>query len=373
MSRRESESARRTLRVAEVVRPAAGGIRRHIATLLVGLDRHSFTPTLFAPADFALSEVDVPRVPLAIAARTQPFADLRTIRQLEQLLAGKFDIVHAHGLRGALIGVLAAHRAGVPSLFTAHNLVPRSGLLQRSVLVLIGRHASAILAVSEAVAATLQESGIPAEKIVVIPNGVDLADFDAPVETAQIRAQFGVPADAPLILAVGRFAPEKGFDVLIDAFARLQAQIPHVKLMLVGSGPLEEELRRRAASAGEGVVFAGQQADVAPFLHAADLVAIPSRQEGQGIVALEAMAARKPVVASRVGGLAETIVPDETGLLVPPEETAALAEALAGLLQDRAKREAMGAKGRQRVEKEYTAAQMVRRIEAVYERIGTKT
>lgn len=372
MSRTESESARQTLRVAEVVRPAAGGIRRHIATLLAGLDRKRFAPTLFAPADFALSEAEVARVPLAIAARTQPFADLRAIRQLAQLLCGNFDIVHAHGLRGALIGVLAAHRAGVPSLFTAHNLVPRSGLLQRSVLALIGRHASAVLAVSEAVAATLKEFGIPAEKITVIPNGVDLADFDAPVEAAQLRAQFGVPADVPLILAVGRFASEKGFDVLIDAFAQMQAQGSSARLMLVGSGPLEEELRRRAASAEDRIVFAGQQANVAPFLHAADLVAIPSRQEGQGIVALEAMAARKPVVASRVGGLAETIVPEETGLLVPPEETTAWADALAGLLQDRAKREAMGAEGRQRVEKEYTAVQMVRRIEAVYERIGTK-
>src|SRR5581483_11505341 len=269
MSRAKRESAQRTRRVAEVVRPAAGGIRRHLATLLAGLDRHRFAPTLFAPADFALSKVDVPRVSLAIAARTQPFADLRAIRQLEQLLRGNFDIVHAHGLRGALIGVLAAHRAGVPSLFTAHNLVPRSGLLQRSALALISRYASAVIAVSEAVAVTLKESGLPAEKITVIPNGVALADFDAPVDAARIRAQFGIPADAPLILAVGRFAPEKGFDVLIDAFARLQAQVPNARLVLVGSGPLDEELRRRAVSAGDRIVFAGQQADVAPFLHAA--------------------------------------------------------------------------------------------------------
>src|SRR5947199_8793335 len=102
-------SLTRPLRVAQVVRPAAGGIRRHVSLLIAGLDRTRFTPTLFAPAEFTLDRPvsDCHHIPLPIAAKTRPLADLRTVRQLANALRGNYDIVHAHGLRGAWIGVLA--------------------------------------------------------------------------------------------------------------------------------------------------------------------------------------------------------------------------------------------------------------------------
>jgi glycosyltransferase involved in cell wall biosynthesis len=357
-----------------VTRPATGGLRQHLSTLLAGLDRSRFQPTLFAPPDFTLpTPLDsVPRVPTAIGPTTRPLTDLRVIRHLAPRLRGEFAMVHAHGLRGALIGVLAAQRAGIPAVFTAHNLVPPLGALPRFFLAHVGRHAAAVLAVSQAVAATLLAAGIAPEKIAVIPNGIDLAPFDTGMDRAVARAACGLPAEALLVVAVGRFAPEKGLDVLIRAFPQVTTRFPQARLLLVGSGPLDTELRALAdqTPAQNAVVFAGRQSDVAPFFLSADVVAIPSRQEGQGIVALEAMAARQPVVASRVGGLVETILPGETGLLVPSEDLDALAQALLALLADESQRRDMGSQGRARVETEYTAEKMVTRIEAIYSRLA---
>jgi glycosyltransferase involved in cell wall biosynthesis len=355
------------IRLALVVRPAAGGIRRHVSTLLAHLDREQFVPVLFAPPEFRLDihGSDVSHVPLAIGARTEPWADWRAIRALANDLRGNFDIVHAHGLRGALIGVPAARRAGIESVFTAHNLVPGGGAT-RILLATVGRRAARILAVSQAVADTLRAAGASGAKTVVIPNGIDLAPFDNPLDLQAVRAEYRLPAEAPLVFAAGRHAREKGFDVLIAAVRELQSRVPGVCLALAGSGPLETILRQQATAQNAPARFVGHLSSIAPPLRAADVFAVPSREEGQGIVALEAMAAGKPVVASRVGGLAETIVDGETGLLVPPEDVTALAGALAELLTDRRRCEAMGRAGRARVEREYSAARMIQRIEAVY-------
>ncbi len=356
------------IRIALVVRPAAGGIRRHIATLLSSLDRDRYRFTLFAPADFAdfALEFAIPHVPLDIAPRTAFLRDSGAIRNLSQHLGEDFDLVHAHGVRGAWIGALSAAHEDLPCLFTAHNLVPRLGLLSRFGLNQAARRCGRIIAVSQAVAGSLRQNGVDAEKIVVIPNGVAVAPFDAPFDAALFRNRLNVPLDAPLIVAVGRLSREKGFDVLLRALPQVQAEIPSARLILVGDGP--EANRLKSLTKGNpSVLFAGHTAEAAPFLRMGDVAAIPSRQEGQGIVALEAMAARRPVVASRVGGLVETVIANETGRFVPPDDPPALAAALVFLLRDNALRERFGAAGRLRVEENYTTQNMARQVAACYD------
>lgn len=358
----------RAIRVAMVVRPASGGMLRHVETLLANLDTTKYALTLFAPADSPLSQRDaqVRFLPFAIQARISPLRDAVSLLRLAHHLRGNFDLVHAHGLRGALIGVLAARRVKIPALFTAHNLVPPTGRLTASLLAHLGRSADCVIAVSEAVSLSLQAVGVARKKIAVIPNGLSLAPFDAPYERAVVRARYGVSSDAPVVVAVGRFAPEKGFDVLLKAARRLQSRLPEARVLLVGNGPQEAELR---ADAPETVIFTGRLSEVAPLLAASDVVAVPSRAEGQGLVALEAMAARRPVVASRVGGLVETVLDPETGLLVPPDAPEALADALLTLLRDPARCAASGRAGRERVEQHYTLPEMIERTEAIYRRV----
>ena len=356
------------IRIALVVRPAAGGIRRHLATLLNSLDLERYRLTLFAPADFAdfAAQAGVPHISLDIAPRNAFLRDRGAVRALAQHLFENFNIVHAHGVRGAWIGAQAASRVKLPCLFTAHNLVPRLGLLSRVGLLYAARRCSQIIAVSHAVSNSLKMNGLEAKKISVIPNGVEIALFDAPFDAAAFRSGLNIPQNSPLIVAVGRLAPEKGFDVLLRAFSLVQAEIPNARLMLVGDGPQRDQLKMLAVD-NPAISCAGFQAEVIPYLLIADVVAVPSRQEGQGIAALEAMAARKPVVASRVGGLVETVAENETGLLVPPDNLAELAAALVSLLYDSDRQAKMGEAGRLRVEQNYTAQNMALQTARLYE------
>ena len=356
------------IRVAQVIRPAAGGMRQHLATLIANLDRKRFDITVFAPDDFAPDAAawQIPHVSLDIAPRTSFLQDRATIHELAQHLSGKFDLIHAHGIRGAWIGALATSHEKLPCVFTAHNLVSRLNPFSRFGLNYAAQRYAHIIAVSEAVSDSLQQNGVDGRKIVVIPNGIVIASFDAPFDAAPFRAKQNIPHNAPLIVAVGRLSPEKGFDVLLRCFPLVQPEIPDAHLILVGAGAEQARLAQ-IANGNHAVHLSGFADNVNPFLKIADVVVVPSRREGQGIVALEAMAARKPVVASRVGGLVETVVENETGLLVPPDDAHTLAKALISLLQDSQRRAALGEAGRRRVEQSYTAKAMAAQISALYE------
>ena len=296
--------------MAEVVRPATGGIRHHVSDLLEHLDRTQFSPLLFAPDDFVPDRTlpNLSRRSIEIGATTRPRRDYAAVRKLAQLLRGNCDIVHAHGLRGAVVGGFAARRAHLPYLFTVHNLLPSMNIVQATVLRSLANGAACVIVVSKAIAQSLREMGVPKEKIAIIPNGVDLSRFECTVDGEAIRRECGFAAADRIVLGVGRLSPEKGFDVLIEAFITLLARLPGVRLVLVGEGSEAARLNALTANRTDRIHFLGHRLDIAPLYAASDLVVAPSRQEGQGIVPLEAMAAARPVVASRVGGLVETIV-----------------------------------------------------------------
>jgi glycosyltransferase involved in cell wall biosynthesis len=354
------------LRIAQVVRPAAGGIRSHVRALVGGLDPAQFSCTVYGPSALDLDARVAPHGLIDIRAGMNPAADMRAILKLAVRLRGTADLLHAHGLRGAAIGVPAARLAGIPAIFTAHNLVPVSGRLQRGLVREVVRRAGGIIAVSEAVAATLVAVGIARDRVTVIPNGIDMTAFEVSYDRGTVRAGYGVPPEVPLIVAVGRLAPEKGLDTLLGAFPIILARLPDAHLIVAGDGPERERLRALAAENTERIHLIGQVIAVAPLLAAADVVAIPSRSEGQGIVALEAMAAGRAIVASRVGGLIETVRDGQTGLLVPPDATTPLADALSSLLIDCKLGVRFGNAGRARVVQEYTLDRMLHRIAMLY-------
>jgi glycosyltransferase involved in cell wall biosynthesis len=361
--------------VAEVVRPATGGIRRHVSDLLEHLDRTQFLPILFAPNDFVPDRPlpEVPRHPVEIGAATHPLQDFHASGNLAQLLRGNMDIVHAHGLRGAVVGGFAARRARLPYLFTVHNELPEMNFVQAAVFRKLAGAAARVIAVSEAVAATLRQTGVAVERIAVIPNGVDLARFEGSTDVARLRTEIGCGQADRIVLAVGRLSPEKGFDVLLTAFIYLRTRLSDVHLVIVGDGPDAALLRGFVAQGVDRIHFLGHRSDTASLYAGADLVVVPSRQEGQGIVPLEAMAAGRTVVASRVGGLVETIVEDETGLLIPPDNAPALCGTMEMLLNDPQRRDAMGAAGRRRVEQEYSLQGQIQKIEAIYSDVYRRT
>jgi glycosyltransferase involved in cell wall biosynthesis len=203
-------------------------------------------------------------------------------------------------------------------------------------------------------AATRQEllGWVPADRVRIIYNGVDLKPHDAVSDGSTLRRELGCPARACVILSVARLVVEKDHATLLTAFRQVARQDPQIRLWLAGDGPLRPTLMAQVERWGLGdrVAFLGFRTDVPRLLAACDLLAISSLQEGLPNVALEAMAARRPVVATAVAGTPEVVKDGETGLLVPPGAATPMAGALSALATDPIRRRHMGERGRRRAE-----------------------
>lgn len=348
------------MRILHVVRPAAGGIRQHVIELIRRTDAARFSLSLAGPAEFLSglpSALPLQQTTaLDIAAGFSPFRDLRAAWSLSRLVPCPQGLVHAHGLRAAFVTALAHCRRPFPFVFTAHNLIS-GGRLTRLGIQFAGRRASCIIAISQSVADGLVSSGISERKISIIPNGVDVAHFG---QTSILAEPEG---SGFVVGCVARLSPEKGVDVLLKA----AALNPEMTVLIAGDGPEREALHRLAPP---NVRWLGRVADTREVYSAVDVVAIPSRQEGQGIVALEAMAAGVPVVASRVGGLAEMQGELPGAILVPPDDPAALAASLTYLQHHAEDRAELSAVGRALVREKYDVRRMVERVEQVYAQIS---
>ncbi len=290
---------------------------------------------------------------------------LGMIRRLTEFLrTERPQIVHTHLFGGDTWGRIAAFRAGVPHVIsTEHNMNLDEGFVKRIVKRRLARRTERIIAVSDAVRAqSIRVARIPPGNIIVIPNGVDLGRF-RPIERPS--------RDLLHVMSVGRLVPQKGHDVLVDAFAVLRDTLPRARLSIVGDGPLRPHLEDqiRAYHLADRVQLMGFRRDLPELYARADIAVFPSRWEGLGLAAIEASACGLPVIASAVGGLQEAILDQETGLLIPPEEPKLLAEAIVELARDRARRVLMGHAGRRRVERHFDIRRVVQRYEALYEEL----
>lgn len=279
-------------------------------------------------------------------------------RLLARLRALRPDAVYVNTITiplWILAGRLARRRV-VCHVHEAERSVPR---LLRRLLTLPVRFATHVIANSLACRALLLEGGVRADRITVVYNGVPLPE----------RAEPPRPAPAGRLVLPGRLSPRKGSDVAIRAAGELRSRGHDVTLTLVGSvfpgyEWYEAQLRELAAGTG-GVVFAGFQDPVAPYLADADVVLVPSREEPFGNVAVEGMLAMRPVVASDVQGLSEIVRPGVTGLLVPPDDPVALADAVERLLTDWPQAIAMAGKGRGEAEHRFSPERYHRQIATI--------
>ena len=354
------------IRVLEVVRPAQGGIRRHVLSLLDGLDPARVTLSLAAPPAFVAEVLHHPNlhatIPLDVAASLSPARDLLAARRLARVLPQFADMAHAHGLRAAWVCALAQRRRPFPFVFTAHNQ-PGLGLPSRLATAYVGARCARAIAVSSSVADGLAACGIPRSKITVVPNGIDLNCFAAAhFDRTAARQSFGLSENAFVVGTAARLSREKGIDILLAA----ATQRGGMTFLLAGDGPEQASL---AKSAPANARFLGRLDDIRPLLAAADVCVIPSRREGQGLTALEAMAAGIPLIASRVGGLAEMLTDSETALLVPPNDPDALAAALSRLQSDRRLRAKLAAAALPVVHARYALSPMLDAVTAVYEEV----
>jgi glycosyltransferase involved in cell wall biosynthesis len=305
-------------------------------------------------------------------ARFDPMTILRLMRLCREQ---HIDILHSHSARANLHARLAGRLAGVRVVSTVHNSVfayEVSAARQRAYAALerwSARWAERVVAVSHGIADDLiSRYRIPAAKVAVIPNGVDLERLQARRTCAAVRTELGIPLSAPLVVQAGRFTRQKGFDVLLEAAAHVRLSQPDIRVLCVGDGP--ERARLAVQTAGLGLTscvrFMGRTDALPDVLAAADVVTLASRSEGLPYVLLEAMGLGRPVIGTRIPGIAEVVEDQRSGLLVSPEDPQALGTAILALLNEPPRRLAFGHAGRHRVQAHFTAETMARSLGDVY-------
>jgi glycosyltransferase involved in cell wall biosynthesis len=287
-----------------------------------------------------------------------------------QLAAVRPDIVHTHLGYADLLGGPAARSLGVPTVATLHAHAWPGDARERVKLhaMALARRtcAARVVAVSESArAAYLGQDSDRTGRVVVVRNGI--CDGARPGAGRALRAELGIGADELVVATVSSLRPEKGHDIAIAAVARLLAREPRLRLLVAGDGPLRDELARAAAPLGDRAVLTGYRPDVMAVLDAADVLVHPSRHDALPTAIIEAMAASTPVVATRVGGIAELVEDGVGGVLVPaPPDPEQLARALAALLRDPRRRGELAAAGRARFEAEFTAERWAARMGELY-------
>jgi glycosyltransferase involved in cell wall biosynthesis len=366
---------RRTRLLHLLVTTSPGGGPKHVFDLVRNLPRDEFDVVVAAPRDGVFFDrfrdlgVTMVELPLSrLGVRHLPLT-MRLIRQY------RIDIVHTHGKGPGLYGRLAARAIGIPAVHTFHGIhyssYPWVG--QQIYLSLerrLARLTHAVINVSRSQEAEgLALSLFRPDQSVVVVNGIDVEELDRTIRQSPIRREtLGLAADDFVLGCVSRWDPVKRLEILLEAVRRLTSRIPRLALLLVGGGGEEARIRQIVAETGlvDRVIFTGFLGNPARVYGILDLYVATSLKEGLPLAPLEAMSAGLAVVATDVPGHRDVIVRGRTGLLVPPENSASLAEAIAALEADPERRRLMGKAGRQRVLDDFGIRSMADRTAEVY-------
>lgn len=282
------------------------------------------------------------------------------------------DLLHCHLPLAGVVGRLAGRLAGVPVVYTEHNLLERYHPATRRANLWTWGLQARVVAVSAEVAASIERHAGRRVPVQVVRNGVPVARLRRDPEAgAAVRGRLGIPLDAPLVGHVAVFRRQKRLDLWLETAREILRHRPDARFVLVGDGPLRRETEaaaRRLGLAGT-VHFTGLQDDVRPYLSAMDLLLITSEFEGLPLVLLEAMALELPVVATAVGGIPEVVRDGVTGRLVPFGEPETAAGAAVEVLADPAERIRLGQAGRRRVSEDFGTERMLSELEAVYREV----
>ena len=359
--------------VALVLASSTGGVGQHVRSVARGLTAAGASVLVCGPAatedQFDFTGVGARFTPVEIPASPTP-ADARAVAALRRALAdAPVQVVHAHGLRAGLVAVLA--RPTAPVVVTWHNAVLANGLrgqLSRLVERVVARSARVALGASADLVERATALGA---------TDARLAPVAAPVlpaprrRRAAVRAEFGVAADRPLILSVGRLHPQKRYDVLVDAAARWRTRNPAPVVVIAGSGPAYLQLAARISAARAPVTLLGHRTDVADLLAGADLAVVTSDWEARQLFAQEALRAGVPLVATAVGGLPELV--GDAAVLIPAGDVDAVDAAVRELLDDENRRADLARRAAARAATWPTEADTVAALVSVYTELAPAT
>lgn len=352
-----------------------GGIPVYTVMLATALKQRGHEPIVASRGGVLverLTAAKIPHVSVAVGIKSElhPTIAVAVAQVVGIIHRARPDLLHAQTRVAHVVAGLAGWLTGVPVVTTAHGFSRwRWG---RRHFPCWGRR---VIAVSRAVARVLTlVSRVPRARVVLIPNGIAWDPME-PRRLAQQAAWFsqvwGLPRGGPIIGSIARLNEAKGEHVLLEAFHRVRRQIPSARLLLVGDGPQKSALIRQAYAFGDEdhVVIAGPVEHTAIPLSVMDVFVLPSRDEAFGLALVEAMAMRRPVVASAVGGMREIVRHGETGFLVPPGNPGALADALRYLVEHPDAARALGEAGYRRFQERFTIDRMAADVERVYKQV----
>jgi glycosyltransferase involved in cell wall biosynthesis len=347
------------------------GGQNQASLLLKGLRDRGHEAELVSAEGSALGE-HARAAGIPVHSTSRGFFRVPAAQKIRGLLrSGKFDLVHAneaHAVTAVWLALWGQRKTlRVPFVISRRVGYPigKSALAQARY-----RAAARIVAISRWSAERVSRSGIPAEKLTIVYEGVELPPRPSAQRRAEARSRFGVAQDEPLLGCVGALSPDKGQEWLIRALAKLRKKFPSAKLLLAGTGPCRERLQKlaREAGVGDAVIFAGFISDLESVYAALDVFLLPSFFEALSNALMSAMAYAIPSVAFNLGGPAEIIEDGTSGLLVEPANVEALCAAIAKILDDAALASSTGENGRQRIEQDFSADKMVGEILRVYEK-----
>lgn len=331
------------------------GLKRNGYESIIGVIRNSHNPHVEVAGEARKNAIDT--VIFACEGQLDPKLIFRIRKYASE---NQINLMHCHGYKSNFYGLLASKK-GIPIVTTNHNWLTSHWRLRayRRFDSLLIRYFTRIIAVSEGVRKEMLRYGVPKEKIKVIDNGIDLTRFGDTISPAAIREEFGIKKGVTVIGTVGNLGAEKGHVYLLQAAKGIVNNVESVKFIFVGDGPLRAYLENEASELGIGnnVIFTGFRTDIPNLLSTMDIFVLPSVIEGLPIVLLEAMAAKKAVVATNVGAISK-VVNDRNGILVEPRDVAGLQNAILSLLTSEEKRQKYASAGHDTVRTHFSSERM---------------
>jgi L-malate glycosyltransferase len=368
-----------TARVLNVVPTLmCGGTENQFMTLARQLDRTRFDVEFACLRRWGgfVDELVERRIPLTVYP-VPTFRSVTAFRQQARLARHirhrNVQIVHAYNFYGNVFATPPARIVAPVTIASIRDRAPYLTTMQKRVQRYACQFADCVLVNADAVKEWLIGEGYDAAKISVIRNGVDLPRFDNPPAPVQLRRELGISDETPLVGVISRLTRLKGLEHFLEAAAMIKARVPGVRFLIVGeTSPMDRgylgELQRCAQRCGvaHDVTFTGLRTDVPSVLASLTVSVMPSLNEALSNVVLESMAAGAPTVATAVGGTPEAILDGVTGLLVPPAQSSAIADAVVHLLTDAPFGRQLGRAGRLRIADHFSVRQMVRSTEDLY-------
>ena len=365
-----------------LTRKTIGGIQKHIVDLAGSLDKSKYRITVCGPIDSdfrqKLDSHGIPSLFIDIADRIQPVSDIRSTRKLIKALKSlKPDILHIHGNKTAFVGRIAGRRAKINHVIvTVHNFLAyqeKGGLKSRLAFYIerrLAKSTSKIITVSNLLKSNLvKKEGIDKNKIEVIHNGIDLSVQKKIL--AQVRDQHGILPNDFLALNVARMVDFKGQEYLIKAISKVSAGA-EIKLMIVGDGPLNRKLKKlvKRYDISDKVVFLNSTENISALYEAADCFVLSSINEPFGLVLLEAMAHKLPIIATKSGGVLD-ILDENNSILVEPKDEHQIAAAIERMAEEKSLTNKIANNAFCDVSDRFTLDKMVKETEKMYSKVLT--